>query len=100
MSKETSKAAVNLYGILDNELQRMHALMQTYLTLPQQPAHYNSAGGGYTYNPAVSNMPMIYQRIVEIQDLMLKALIAHDEVIQDKVAELALMGTKDEPNKD
>jgi hypothetical protein len=35
-------------------------------------------------------MPIIYKRIMEMQDLLLKAVVSHDVVIQEKIAELAL----------
>jgi hypothetical protein len=98
---DKGKVVVNIYGILDNELTRMHALLQTYMTLPKND-DYNSryGGGGLSSSSSFSShntgIPMIYQRIMEIQDLMLKALVAHDEVIQAKIAELALTGDKDE----
>ena len=97
MSKETNKVpAVNIYGILDNEMTRMHQLMQTYLTLPQQDQQYGSSRnyGGLSGSSFSSHgaMPAIYKRILEMQDLMLKALVTYDEVLQNKVAELALTG--------
>lgn len=88
---------LNLYGILDNEMARMHALMQTYLTLPQQQVvqNHHSSYGGLSSGASFSghgNMPEIYKRILHMQDLLLKAVTSHDVVIQEKIAELALTG--------
>lgn len=100
MSKEqkSNQAAINIYAILDNEMSRMHSLMQAYLALPKETTYSSSYGGLSSTNSLSSHAPVpaIYKRIIEMQDLMLKALVAHDEVIQEKVAELALMGNKDE----
>ena len=38
-------------------------------------------------------MPVIYHRIVELQNILIAALQSHDPLIQEKVAELALTGT-------
>lgn len=101
--KVTSQAAVNLYTILDNEMARMHALLQTYMTRPQKD-HYTSSYGGLSSASSFSShqggIPQIYKRILDIQDLLLKALVSHDEIIQEKVAELALMGNADSETKE
>ena len=102
MSKEqkSNQAAINIYAILDNEMARMHSLMLAYLALPKHDTYQQSYGGlssGTSFSGHQhGNVPAIYKRITDIQDLLLKALVAHDEVIQEKVAELALMGIKDE----
>jgi hypothetical protein len=96
MSSE-QKPTLNLYGILDNEMTRMHQLLQTYMTLPQEQTY--SRGGGLSSFGQTSpgtQIPMLYKRIIDMQDLLLKAVVAHDAVIQDKIAELALTGAKDE----
>lgn len=96
MSKEI-KQTLNLYGILDNEMARMHALLQTYMTLPQQDSH--NPYGGLSANRSFSShggSPEIYKRIIKMQDLLLEAVVSHDEIIQEKVAELALTGDADE----
>lgn len=99
----TSQAAINIYSILDNEMNRMHGLLQTYMTLPQRD-NYNSSYGGLSsassFSSHAGGIPQIYKRIIDIQDLLLKALVAHDEVIQEKVAELALMGNADSETKE
>lgn len=101
MNKEQKVQALNLYGILDNEMARMHALLQAYMSLPQsnQSTHYSSYGGlssGSAFGASPSGMGEIYKRIVKMQDLLLTAVTEHDEVIQEKVAELALTGVQDE----
>lgn len=100
--KSTNQAAINLYSILDNEMARMHALLQTYMTLPKQDV-YTQTYGGLSNHTSITNhltsIPQIYKRILDIQDLLLKALVVHDEAIQEKVAELALMGSdQDKPD--
>lgn len=99
---QTSQAAINIYAILDNEMARMHALLQTYMTLPQKD-HYTSSYGGLSSSSSFSShqngIPQIYRRILDIQDLLLKALVSHDEIIQEKVAELALMGNANSETK-
>jgi hypothetical protein len=100
--KLNSQAAINIYAILDNEMARMHALLQTYMTLPKEDSYRTNYGGlsSATSFSSHGGMPQIYKRIIDMQDLMLKALVAHDEIIQDKVAELALMGTADSETKE
>jgi hypothetical protein len=100
MSKETKQAPLNLYGILDNELARMHALLQTYMTLPKDDG-YGSGYGGLSHGKSFGSpgtIPQIYQRLMNMQDLLMKAVIAHDGLVQEKVAEVALMGVNNEPN--
>ena len=97
MSSE-QKPTLNLYGILDNEMGRMHALLQVYMTLPQDQGYPRGSGGlsSFGHSSPGTQIPMLYKRIIEMQDLLLKAVVAHDAVIQDKIAELALTGDKDE----
>lgn len=102
-SKSTSQAAINIYAILDNEMARMHALLQTYMTLPKEESYHRTNYGGLSSHSSFSShggMPQIYKRILDIQDLLLKALVSHDEIIQEKVAELALMGEADPETKE
>ena len=103
LPKSTSQAAINIYAILDNEMARMHALLQTYMTLPKEDSYQRSSYGGLSSHTSFSShggMPQIYKRIIDIQDLLLKALVSHDEIIQEKVAELALMGNSDSETKE
>jgi hypothetical protein len=81
---------MNVYSVLNDELNRMHDLMKLYLSLPREPTYASTSLGG-------SNMPHamvtpIYKRIIEIQDILLKAVSEHDALVQEKVAELAMMG--------
>ena len=96
----SEKKPVNLYEILDNEMARMHQLLLAYLALPKEDGYSHSSYGGLNsgsaFNSTHANVIPIYKRIMEMQDLMLKALVAHDEIIQEKVAELALTGENDE----
>lgn len=99
MSSE-NKIPVNLYGLVDNELARMHTLMQTYLTLPadSSSAGYGGLSSARSFGSAPSQIPIIYKRITELQDLLVKSLIAHDQLLQDKIAEVAMMGTEEVPS--
>ncbi len=99
MSKENN-VPLNLYGIMDAELARMHQLLHAYMALPKDPAthysgHYSSAGANM--GGPHSNMGAIYQRIITMQDLLLQSLISHDKELQERIAELALTGTADGP---
>jgi hypothetical protein len=94
MSKEQSNVAVNLYGILDNELQRMHDLLKVYMTLPKDEMRYTHINSS-TYMPQTSSISEIYKRILEIQSTLLENVITSDRSIQDKIAELALTGKED-----
>lgn len=93
MSSETKSPALNLYGILDNELERMHALMHVYMQKPKED-HYARRSTMSPCKPT-GEMSTIFARIVEMQDVLIAALKAHDPLIQEKVAELALTGTKE-----
>lgn len=93
-NKPNRNQAINLYGVYNEELTRMHALMQTYLQLPKDPHGYGSINRGYQPHPS-DHMPVIYQRIVELQNILIAALQSHDPLIQEKVAELALTGTEE-----
>lgn len=86
----SKKQAINLYGVYNEELARMHELMKTYMTLPREPSSpYGryTAGGNYTTH---SELPVIYERIQHLQNILIAALQSHDPLIQEKVAELAL----------
>lgn len=92
----TGPAAVNLYRVYNEELQRMHALMQTYLQLPKDDNTYRR---GSSYNQTYhspSEMGVIWKRITELQDILIACLQTHDPAIQAKVAELALTSSSEE----
>ena len=92
--KNDSKVPVNLYGILDNELSRMHELMRVYLAMPKEEIMHNC----YSTSMPIpnSNLGEIYKRITTLQDLLLQSLISHDAELQNRIAELALTGVRDE----
>ena len=96
MSKE-NKVPLNLYGIMDNELARMHDLMRIYLALPKEDAissrNYHPPGINMS---ASASMGELYRRILTLQDVLLQSLISHDKELQNRIAELALTGVKDE----
>ncbi len=103
MSNETPKAnnaAVNLYRVYNEELSRMHALMQAYLQLPKDDNSYrrNSSYSSY-HNINPNEMGVIWKRITELQDILIACLQTHDPAIQAKVAELALTSSGEEDVK-
>ncbi len=90
-----NKTAVNLYGILDNELVRMHELLRIHLSAAS--AHYqpHQPMGSYNHHSsmsAASDASEIYKRIISLQDLLVQSIITHDKELQEKIAELALTG--------
>ena len=97
MSKENKEVPVNLYGIMDAELERMHKLLLAYMTLPKEPlssqyyTSHSSAGAGSSH----SSLGTIYQRITSMQDILLQSLVSHDKELQERIAEFAIMGTSD-----
>jgi hypothetical protein len=91
--KET-KLALNVYGLMDNEMARMHDLFQVYLTMPKHNSlHMN--GTSYGHQPSHTELPVIFNRIIEMQQIIMSSLAGSDELIQQKVAELALTGDSD-----
>jgi hypothetical protein len=99
MSNE-NKVPLNLYGIMDNELARMHSMFHAYLALPKEPMHYSSAHAyGAPSQHQLSDMSEIYKRIITMQDLLLQSLISHDKELQERIAELALTGKQDDSKR-
>lgn len=88
MSSEQSQPALNIYIVLDNELQRMHQLMHLYMQLPTSNYQQQSSYSSNTTNTHL--LPPIFTRIKELQDVMLDIARDHDKEIQAKVAELAM----------
>lgn len=77
----------------------MHQLMHLYLQLPDHPSYiaHPGAGAGFSGGGGGSGkpiLPVIYQRIKDMQDILLTAVKAHDPLIQEKIAELALTGER------
>jgi hypothetical protein len=94
--EQKQQPALNLYSILDNEMARMHSLLQAYMTLPQHnDTGYSGISHGSSFGAARRDVPEIYKRIVKMQDLLIQAVAQHDPLIQEKVAELALTGESD-----
>lgn len=94
MSSE-QRPAINLYGIFNEELNRMHDLLKFTLsninTTPSDPNifpqyHHKSKLDPYH----------IYNRIHELQEFLANAIKSHDPLIQEKIAELALTGDQNE----
>lgn len=91
--QKVTAAATNIYTVLDNELARMHSLLRMYLELPKDSPHNTR----YTPSSTTINTPspyigIIYKRILELQNAVLKAAGTADAEIQKAVAELALTG--------
>ena len=98
MSNE-NKMPLNLYGIMDNELARMHNFMIAYMSLPKEHTNqkYSTSYASNTAGSTHSDLGEIYKRIIQMQDLLLQSLISHDKELQERIAELALTGVaKDE----
>lgn len=101
MSSE-KKIPLNLYGILDNELQRMHALLlvQTNAAVSEYGANSGTLSSYRSFQTSNSIFAAkTYERIVHMQDLLLTAITTHDEAVQEKVAELALTGAASSENQ-
>lgn len=95
MSNDKLPTALNLYSILDNELSRMHGLLNSTIEREYRDAHSNR----YSSHANV-DISEFYKRITMLQDLLLQALVSNDKVLQERIAELALMGQqKDESPK-
>ena len=90
------KTAINLYGVYNQELARMHDLMKTAMQNNQASHSYGSINHGYHGGSNNHLFEALYQRTLELQNVLIAALKTHDPAIQEKVAELALTGTKDE----
>lgn len=90
--------AINLYSVYSDELARMHELVKMYLQLPKDPYNGINRHGGY--GSPHDNLGVFYQRIVELQNILIAALQSHDPLIQEKVAELALTGNIPAPSGD
>lgn len=99
MSKENNQV-VNLYGAFNEEMKRMHELVKVCIQQNQHDEHRHQQmmGRNYGYQPS-HDASAFWQRIVQMQDIMIAALQSHDPIIQEKVAELALTGTREEIKK-
>jgi len=74
----------NVYNLLDKELERLHNLL---VMLQKQDNDHNRYGG---YSSAVTP---VWERIIQIQDLILKSYQANDVALQEKIAEYLLLGS-------
>ena len=97
MSSEqpNQKTAINLYGVYNQELARMHELLKVSANQHDAQQHYGGINRGYTGH-STHMTEMVFNRIMELQNILIAALKTHDPAIQEKVAELALTGNKDE----
>jgi hypothetical protein len=100
------KQTHNLYDVYNQELDRLHKLLNYYLLQPQPPAYtgsFSNNGAGTLYGGAYGGMPttgtfysteagQVYSRIVMMEDILIQALKTHEPLIQEKIAELALTG--------
>lgn len=91
-----TKQAVNIYGVLDNELARLHRLVETFVvheSRSSQRDRYGMSSYGHSSGyPSLPDAHHIYARINEIQNILLTAVAGADALVQQKVAELALTG--------
>lgn len=94
-----TKQALNIYGVLDNELARLHRMVETFAIHNERysnryPDRFGGLGGpGFgSSSSGPLNVNAIYDRIIEIQNIMLTAVASSDAKIQEAVAELALIG--------
>jgi hypothetical protein len=72
----STKEVVNIYGVINGELERMHSQLSMYLKLP---------------NPenTMANASVLYKRIVELQEIVIAEFKGADKKIQDAIAEVA-----------
>jgi hypothetical protein len=80
----------NAYDLLDKELDRLHKLL---ITLQAQEMTASRYGGGYN-----NHMP-VWERIIHIQDILLKSYQANDQALQEKIAEGLLLGSSEKNEK-
>lgn len=97
---------MNIYNVYNQELERMHALLKWYLALPEAYSdpyriHYGSSTGGpagATTSTNSSRNPYhaskIFDRIQLLQEALIQAIKNNDQLVQEKVAELALTDAK------
>ena len=78
--------AKNIYQVLDNELERLHRIMNR---------DYHSQTGGFQRYGSMQDNQFAYSRIQKIQDILLDAVKTHDALVQEKVAELAFTSVED-----
>jgi hypothetical protein len=89
------KSAHNIYSLLDNELSRLHEFMERTAPIDEYLMRSGGGSGGFQRFSApeqdlLRQRNVVYSRIKEIQDIVLKAFATHDAAVQEKVAELAL----------
>ena len=83
----------NAYDLLDRELERLHKQLALAIELSRQPGtHFNSPYGGYQQSGLT--IENLWNRIIQIQDLILASYQANDKALQERIAELALVGNK------
>ncbi len=87
--KPKTRQASNLYHVVNEELARMHNLLEAEyrVNYDQYNSQYRMMGGPTGY--PIDRSP-IYQHIRELHHTLMEALKSHDALIQQKVAELAL----------
>lgn len=90
-----SSPALNLYGAYSQELERMHEMYKISLASTRHGGG-GSMGMGSYHGSSYGDSASIFGRIVFLQDVLIAALQSHDPVIQEKIAELALTGTKND----
>ena len=97
----TEKPVLNIYGVLDNELSRLHRLIETFMVHNDRSRNQDRYTSGTTLgNPFTTpiipfDINAVYNRIIEIHDVILNAVSNSESKIQEAVAELALTGKGD-----
>lgn len=71
--------ATNIFGVLDNELERMHAMLLLSLQ-------------GKEVRIGADSMASVYSQIKKMQEVIMEVAKTHDPAIQEKIAEMALTG--------
>ena len=83
----------NVYDLLDKELDRLHKLLASQLDEEARGVSHRYGGGGYHPQQPV------WERIVHIQDFILKSYQANDQALQEKIAEGLLLGGSSKDDK-
>lgn len=92
----TNRGVTNIYSLLDKELERLHRLLESMShyrsrEYSMEAERYYRQFGHYPRDN-YSDGTQVYKRILQIQDIVLKGFESRDQIIQEKVAELALTG--------
>lgn len=87
----------NSYDLLDKELGRLHKLL--IVGIEASKGHSNHFNQPYGYNNGGVDIESIWNKIVELQGVIVKSYQANDQAMQNKIAEMALLGNSDKDQK-